>query len=94
MIKLGLIVLVLVLVSSFGFASVNNVCENIHVSVDNQDKYFGGNFGETVCISSVPLNTYFVNYNKISNWEWRVHKCTEPEQEQNLLRFFYCGGIN
>jgi len=87
-----LIGLILVLFSSNAFAAVNNVCENIHVSTEMQETYLGGNFGQEICLSGFQSNTYFVNY-KTNNWTWVLHQCTQPVWEQNLLRFFYCGGF-
>jgi len=84
--------LVLVLFSANAFAAMNNVCENIHVSIDNQNKYFGGNFGQEICLSGFQPNTYFVNY-KNGSWTWVLHQCVQPIEENNLLRFFYCGNL-
>ena len=84
--------LVLVIFSAQAFAAVNNVCENIHVNESMQTKYFGGSFGGEVCISGFQPNTYFVNY-KNGSWTWVLHQCVQPIQEQNLLRFFYCGSL-
>ena len=88
-----LIGLVLILFSSFSYATINNVCENIHVDTQMQDKYFGGNMGQTVCLSGFQPNNYFINY-KNPKFIFIVHQCVQPIQEQNLLRFFYCGGLN
>jgi hypothetical protein len=91
--KIILIGFVLVLMMGFSFAAVNNVCENIHVDVKMQDTYFGGNFGQTVCLSGFQPSAYFVNYVN-PRFIFVVHPCTQPIQEQNLLRFFYCRGLN
>lgn len=88
-----LILIVLVLFSTNVFAAVNNVCENIHVDVSTQQKYFGGNFGQEICLTGFQPNTYFVNYSN-GKWTWVLHQCVQPKTENNLLRFFYCGGLN
>ena len=91
--KLLMIGLIFMLLISFSFAAVNNVCENIHVSVDNQNRYFGGNFGQEVCLNGFQPNAYFVNY-KNPRFIFTINQCVQPATENNLLRFFYCGGLN
>jgi len=84
--------IILVLFSANAFAAVNNVCENIHVNVDMQNKYFGGNMGQEICLSGFQPNNYFVNY-KNPRFIFVIHQCVQPIQEQNLLRFFYCANL-
>ncbi len=91
--RMIVVLFILSIFISSAFASVNNVCGNIHVDVSTQDKYFGGNFGQEICLSGFQPNTYFVNYSN-GDWTWVLHKCVQPKREQNLLRFFYCGGFN
>ena len=87
-----ILLLIVVIMSSGVFATINNVCENIHVDTKMQDKYFGGSFGQEICLSGFQPNTYFINYSN-GDWTWILHQCVKPEQEQNLIRFFYCGGF-
>ena len=87
-----LVLLIIILFSSSVFAAIGNVCENIHVNESMQTKYFGGTFGQEVCVSGFTPNTYFVNYRN-GSWTWVLHQCVKPIEENNLFRFYFCGSL-
>lgn len=78
----------------FGSVSAKSVCENLHLDVKTQNTVLGGNFGQEVCLSGVPTQSYFLTSSqKPSEWNWFFHRCVAPKEPNNLLRLFYCVGL-